>query len=293
VGLEDSYAHCRRVARRRAKNFYYAFRLLEQRRRDAMCALYAFMRRCDDVSDEPGAAGEGRRAMEQWRRELEAALSGEYRGDALWAAFHDTVRRFEIPEAYFFEMIEGVSSDLEPRRMETFEELYRYCHQVASVVGLSVVHVLGYREEAALKLAEKCGVAFQLTNILRDLKEDWERGRVYLPEEDLKRFGVRPWEKSPAFLELLRFEAARARGYYEESRALPGMVEPSGRGALWALIEIYRRLLERVERAGYRVLEGRVRLPVWEKWWVAARGMRGENVSVRFFRGGSWRGRSV
>ncbi len=275
VGLEESYAHCRRVARRRAKNFYYAFRLLDRPRHDAMCALYAFMRRCDDASDEPGAAAEGRRAIEQWRRELEAALEGEYGAHPVWPALHDTVRRFQIPHAYFFEMVEGVASDLAPRRMGTFEELYRYCYQVASVVGLSVVHVLGFRAAGALALAEKCGVAFQLTNILRDLKEDWERGRVYVPHEDLKRFGVAPWEATPAFLELLRFEAGRARGYYEESRPLLELVEPSGRGSLWTLIEIYRRLLGRVEKTGYGVLERRVRVPAWEKWLVVARGAGG------------------
>ena len=273
-GLKQSYAYCRRVARRRAKNFYYAFRLLDRQRHDALCALYAFMRRCDDASDEAGAAGEGRRAIEQWRGELAGALWGDCGGHPVWPAFADTVRRHGIPHAYFFEMIEGVASDLEPRRVETFEELYRYCYRVASVVGLSVVHVLGFESQEALPLAEKCGVAFQLTNILRDLKEDWERGRVYVPHEDLRRFGVRPWEATPAFLELLRFEAARARGYYEAARPLLELVAPSGRGALWALIEIYRRLLERVEQAGYGVLERRVELPAWEKWWVAAKGAR-------------------
>lgn len=271
VALEESYAHCRRVARRRAKNFYYAFRLLDRRRHDGLCALYAFMRRCDDASDEPGETAERRRAIQQWRRGLAAALEGDYGEEAEWPALHDTVRRFDIPQAYFFAMLEGVASDLEPRRMRTFEELYGYCYQVASVVGLSVVHVLGFQGEEALGLAEKCGVAFQLTNILRDLKEDWERGRIYVPHEDLERFGVKPWERTAGFLELLRFEAGRARKYYEESRPLLGMVEASGRRSLWALIEIYRRLLERVERAGYGVLEGRVRVPVWEKWWVAAR----------------------
>jgi phytoene synthase len=269
VLLEQSYSYCRRVARRRARNFYYAFVLLDRAERRAMCALYAFMRRCDDLSDEPGAA---RAAIEVWRAELEAALEGRYSSHPLWPAFHDSVRRYGIPREYFFEMIEGVRSDLEPRRVETFEELYRYCHQVASVVGLAVIHILGFRSPQALPLAEKCGVAFQLTNILRDLREDAGRGRVYVPAEDLERFGVTPWERTPAFLELLRFEAARARSYYEESRLLLGLVEPSRRRFLWTLIELYRRLLERVERAGYEVLDRRVSLPVWEKAFLVARG---------------------
>ena len=272
AGLRESYAHCVRVARRRARNFYYAFVLLDRPRHEAMCALYAFMRRCDDLSDEPGLAEGGRAAIERWRAELEAALEGRYSGHAVWPAFHDAVRRHRIPRQYFFEMIDGVASDLEPRRVKTFEELYRYCYQVASVVGLAVIHILGLRSRDALPLAEKCGVAFQLTNILRDLVEDAERGRVYVPEEDLRRFGVEPWERTPAFLELLKFEVARARGYYQESRPLLEMVESARRGALWALIEIYRRLLERVERAGYGVLDRRVRLPLWEKCWVVLRG---------------------
>jgi len=269
TSLEESYAHCVQVARRRARNFYYAFVLLDRARRQSMCALYAFMRRCDDLSDEPGAVAS---AIERWRGELVEALAGRYSGHPVWPAFHDTVRRHQIPHEYFFEMIEGVASDLEPRRVKTFEELYRYCYQVASVVGLAVIHVLGFRSEEALPLAEKCGVAFQLTNILRDLREDAERGRVYVPEEDLRRFGVTPWERTPAFLGLVKFEATRARAYYAESRPLLDMVEPSGRGSLWALIEIYRRLLERVERAGFEVLARRIRLPLWEKCWVVARG---------------------
>lgn len=270
--LEQSYAHCRRVARRRARNFYYAFVLLEPAQRRAMCALYAFMRRCDDLSDEPGAA---RAAIELWRAELEAALEGRYSSHPLWPAFCDSVRRYGIPREYFFEMIEGVRSDLEPRRIQTFEELYRYCYQVASVVGLAVIHILGFRSQEALPLAEKCGVAFQLTNILRDLREDAGRGRVYVPAEDLERFGVAAWERTPAFVELLRFEAARARRYYEESRPLLDLVAPSGRRFLWALIELYRRLLERVERAGYAVLDRRVGLSVWEKCRVVLRGRFG------------------
>jgi len=267
--LEESYGYCRGVARRRARNFYYAFVLLDRPRREALCALYAFMRRCDDLSDEPGA---GASAIARWREELAEALEGRYSGHPVWPAFHNTVCRYGIPREYFFEMVEGVASDLKPRQIHTFEELRRYCYQVASVVGMSVIHILGFRSAEALGLAETCGMAFQLTNILRDLKEDLERGRVYVPAEDLTRFRVRPWERTPAFLELVRFEVARARRYYEESRPLLDLVEPSGRRSLWALIEIYRRLLERVEKAGYGVLERRVRLPAWEKCWVVARG---------------------
>ena len=202
-----------RVARSRAKNFYYSFLLLSKPQRNAMCAIYAFMRYCDDLSDDPGA---NRAAIERWRAEMEDALEGRFSEHPVWPAFHHTVRRFGIPHEYFRAMIDGVLSDLEPRRFETFDELYRYCYQVASVVGLTIIHIFGFDTRTALPLAEKCGVAFQLTNILRDIREDAALGRIYLPAEDLRRFGVteddlRAGNRNEAFLRLMRFEAARAR----------------------------------------------------------------------------------
>ncbi|MBI1785983.1 MAG: phytoene/squalene synthase family protein [Acidobacteria bacterium] len=267
LSLEDSYRHCRQVARRRAKNFYYSFLLLPRQQRDAMCAIYAFMRYCDDLSDEPGAA---REPLLEWRRALDRALEGECAGHPTLPAFHDTVRRYAIPGRYFHDLIDGVTSDLEPRRIRTFEELYRYCYQVASVVGLSIVHIFGFSSPEALQLAEKCGVAFQLTNILRDVREDAERGRVYLPAEDLERFGVDPGalRRTPQFLELMRFETARARQYYRESAPLIGMVVRRSRSSLWALIAIYSRLLDKIERSDFDVLSGRISLSMAEKLWI-------------------------
>src|SRR6266851_6594836 len=187
--LAESYAFCRRVARTRAKNFYYSFVLLPGEQRNAMCAIYAFMRYCDDLSDEPGASLE---PLERWRCALVDALAGKFDAYPAWPAFYHTVERYRIPNAYFFQVIEGVKSDLEPRQLATFDELYRYCYQVASVVGLTTIHVLGFDSPEALPLAEKCGVAFQLTNILRDIGEDAARGRIYLPAEDLDRFDYPP-----------------------------------------------------------------------------------------------------
>ncbi|MBX9603083.1 MAG: phytoene/squalene synthase family protein [Bryobacteraceae bacterium] len=268
--LHESYAYCTGVARSRAKNFYYSFLLLDADRRKAMCAVYAFMRYCDDLSDDLAIADRAG-AIARWSQDLEGALAGQVDSHPLWPAFHDTVRRYRIPHEYFREMIAGVSSDLEPRRMETFDELYRYCYQVASVVGLTIIHIFGFEDRKALELAEKCGVAFQLTNILRDVKEDAALGRVYLPGEDLRRFGVTGFTRGPQFRELMRFEAARARGYYEESRALVDLVHPGTRASLRALIAIYRRLLERIEAADYDVLSRRIRLPAWEKLYCLAR----------------------
>ncbi len=275
--IDESYEYCRRVARSRAKNFYYSFVLLSAQQRKAMCAIYAFMRYCDDLSDEPGAT---RTAIDRWRNEMEEALQGRFSGHALWPAFHHTVRRFGIPHEYFREMIEGVASDLEPRRFDTFDQLYRYCYQVASVVGLTTIHIFGFDTRSALPLAEKCGVAFQLTNILRDIREDAERGRVYLPYEDLERFGVteedlRTGNRSEAFLRLMQFEAARARAYYDESQPLLDLIHQRSRPSLWALVSIYSQLLERIERTNYDVFTRRVRLSSFEKSWIVVRALVG------------------
>jgi phytoene synthase len=274
---DRSYEYCRRVARRRAKNFYYSFVLLSRPQRRAMCAIYAFMRYCDDLSDEPGAT---RGAIERWRAEMEEALAGRFSGHPVWPAFYHTVRRFGIPHQYFREMIAGVFSDLEPRAFETFDELYRYCYQVASVVGLTTIHIFGFDTRSALPLAEKCGVAFQLTNILRDVREDAERGRIYLPAEDLRRFGVtaedlRAGRRSEPFQRLMAFEAERARAYYNESQPLLDLIHPRSRKSLWALIAIYSRLLERIEESGFDVFRQRVRLPLWEKSWIVWRALVG------------------
>ena len=273
--IRRSYAYCRRVARQRAKNFYYSFLLLSGTQRNAMCAIYAFMRYCDDLSDEPGA---NRAAIDRWRAELEEALVGRFSSHPVWPAFHHAVKRFGIPHEYFREMIEGVASDLEPRELETFDQLYRYCYQVASVVGLTIIHIFGFDTRRALPLAEKCGVAFQLTNILRDIREDAERGRIYLPAEDLRRFGVsagdlRAGRRSPALFELMRFEGARARAYYNESLPLLDLIHPRSRRSLWALITIYSRLLERIEGTGYDVFSRRVRLSAAEKSWIVMRAL--------------------
>jgi len=275
--VDESYQYCVRVARSRAKNFYYSFVLLSAQQRKAMCAIYAFMRYCDDLSDEPGAT---RAPIERWRAELEDAFEGRLGDHPVWPAFQHTVRRFGIPHDYFRRMIDGVTSDLEPRRFETFDELYRYCYQVASVVGMTIIHIFGFDTRSALPLAEKCGVAFQLTNILRDVREDAERGRIYFPEEDLRRFGVseddlRDGRRSEAFVTLMRFEAARARAYYDESAPLLDLIHPRSRSSLWALISIYSRLLERIEAANYDVFSRRVRLSLFEKSWIVVRAMVG------------------
>ena len=270
--LPASYAFCERVARSQAKNFYYSFLLLAPAQRRAMCAMYAFMRYCDDLSDDD-AIRDRAAAIARWRGDLEAALRGEPPDHPVWPAFHDAVERYRIPHQYFFDMIEGVSSDLEPRRIRTFAELYDYCYHVASVVGLTIIHIFGFENPEALKLAEKCGVAFQLTNILRDVREDAEKDRIYLPEEDLARFQVDPRDLrgplcSARLRDLLAFEAERARAYYREASPLTGMIHRGSRPSLRALIGIYSRLLDRIAASGYEVLSRRIRVPAWQKVWI-------------------------
>jgi phytoene synthase len=275
--LDESYAFCRGVARNRAKNFYYSFVLLPHEQRDAVCAIYAFMRYCDDLSDEPGAS---RERLEQWGCALVDALAGKFDAYAAWPAFHDTVQRYRVPHDYFFQIIEGVMSDLEPHGFVSFEDLYRYCYQVASVVGMTIIHIFGFESPDALSLAEKCGVAFQLTNILRDIGEDAGRGRIYLPAEDMERFGVtvddlKNGRRSPEFLRLMQFEAARARSYYEQSKPLVEMVGKRSRPALRALIGIYARLLHRIEERDFDVFSKRVSLGAAEKCWIVMRAWSG------------------
>jgi len=277
ISLAESQAHCRSVAKTRARNFYYSFVLLTPERKNAMCAVYAFMRYCDDLSDEPGATHS---AMDRWRDALTEALAGRPDSSPVWPAFLDAVATYRIPHRYFYDMIEGVASDLETRTFEKFDELYQYCYRVASVVGLTTIHIFGFDSAAALPLAEKCGIAFQLTNILRDIREDAGLGRVYLPSEDLARFGVTPDAlkaalRTDAFAALMDFEIARARNYYQESAPLIDLIHEESRGSMRALIAIYSGLLERIAETPSDVLTRRISLPATEKVWIVLRSALG------------------
>jgi 15-cis-phytoene synthase len=277
TSLRDSYKWCEQVARTQAKNFYYSFLLLSTQKRKAMCAMYAFMRYCDDLSDAEGVADRAG-SIAQWRADLEKALSGQPPAPhPLWPAFIDAVSRYQIPHKYFFEMIDGVSSDLDPRFIATFTELYNYCYHVASVVGLVIIHIFGFESPEALALAEKCGIAFQLTNILRDVGEDRGNGRIYLPREDFERFGVSPDSFQPheKFRSLLKYQGQRARAYYRDSAPLIGLIDKDSRASMRALIGIYARLLDRIEEANYEVLKQRIRVPTVEKAFILARSLLG------------------
>ncbi len=270
--LSRSYAYCEQVARREAGNFYPAFRLLPRPQRRGMCALYAFLRIADDLSDGPGDGADKRRLLADWRRGLFESLQGHYR-HRLHAALHHTVVSHHIPTEYLEDVLDGVEMDLEPVVYATFDDLRRYCYRVASAVGLACLHIWGSRHERAKEYAASAGIAFQLTNILRDLGEDAERGRVYLPREELARFGydaarLRRGQRDDAFHDLMRFQVARARSYYEACWPLAPLLPCAGRAVFLMLARTYRALLDAIERRGYDVFSQRARVPAWRKWWL-------------------------
>jgi len=279
--LESAYAECRGIARREAKNFYYAFIALPERRRNAICAIYAFMRKADDLADDESIGREERRRrLDAWLADWRGVCHGGDSSDLVFLAVRDAVEHFQIPLNLLDELIAGVTMDLEtetgtgPDTYATFADLYRYCYLVASVVGLVCIRIFGYQDQRAEKLAEKTGIAFQLTNILRDVAEDAERNRVYLPLEDLAAHGValeallhrRPGSgPSDAERALLREIGERAEKFYQAGMELMPPIDAESRPALWVLVSIYHALLKRIEKADYDVFSKRVSVPTAEK----------------------------
>ena len=298
--VADSYEHCHRIARASHSNFYYAFFLLPKPKRDALAALYAFMRLIDDVSDEAQGLVAKQRGLARWRTALDQAITGEeqvFDGNAAMAspatalsgaaevlpALLDTMRRYNMPVRYLHDLISGAEMDLTIRFYPTFDRLREYCYRVAGTVGLTCAHVFGFTDARALDLAEKLGLAFQLTNIIRDVHEDYELGRVYLPEEDLARYGVSPEdfgrdEVTLGIHELLRFESDRAWQLYEEGSALLGLIEPDSRSALWLLAHTYSALLGRIEALGFAVFGEKIHLSKAEKMVFMAKARFGQHT---------------
>jgi phytoene synthase len=295
--LSMAYVVCRGVARSQAKNFYYAFLALPRHKRNSLCAVYAYMRHADDISDDPGLSLDQRRFwLQAWSDSLRRAVEGEPGDDPIIMALADTQSRFKIPLELFEQLIAGTAMDLQFAAAavtesagapvvpyKTFDELYRYCYHVASVVGLVCIHIFGYKNPEAESLAEQTGVAFQLTNIIRDVREDAAMGRVYIPEEDFERFQRSPSElslaklnngfQSSTFVPLLEFEAQRARQFYQAAEKLIPLIDDDSRPCLWALVEIYRRLLDKIEARNYNVFQEKVRLTVPEKLSVLSQGL--------------------
>jgi len=285
TSLDESYAVCARAARRAASNFYYTFFLLPGEQRRAMCAVYAYLRELDDIGDGPlvttpsalpDFATQARlELLEAARSEFVAALAGTPRGPILPAVI-DTIRRFAIPAEYFTAVMDGVAMDLLGRRYATWDELSEYCYRVASVVGLICLHIWRFRDEAAFAPARDCGLAFQLTNILRDLGEDARRGRVYLPDDDLRQCGY-PREEllegrvNAGFQRLLDLETDRARRLYESAAVLPRYLNRSGARMCTAMHATYRALLDEVHAHGAELFSRRIRVTRWRKLRIAAR----------------------
>ncbi len=286
--LDRAYAECRAIAKREAKNFYYAFVALPRPRRDAICAIYAFMRKADDLSDDESVSrDERRRKLDAWMADWHRASSGAETPDLVFIAVRDAIARFNIPLALLDELVAGTTMDLdhsdgELQTFATFDDLYRYCYLVASVVGLVCIRIFGYKDSRAEKLAEETGVAFQLTNILRDISEDAGRGRVYLPLEELAAHGMeletcKNWADriGPTANDRALFAsiAARAENYYKSARELLPLIDRESRPALWVLVRIYHRLLIRIRRAHYDVFSRRISVPTFLKLEILAVGL--------------------
>jgi phytoene synthase len=287
--LIEAYAACRDIARREAKNFYYAFRALNRERRNAICAVYAFMRQADDISDDESLNRDQRRQnLDAWLAEWRCVCRGGKSSNPAFIATWDATERFNIPLQHLDELVAGVAMDLDraasnaPDTYATFDDLYRYCYLVASVVGLVCIRIFGYSDPRAEKLAEETGIAFQLTNILRDVPEDAARRRIYLAQQDLATYhlttelllkrapGAPPNEEERTVLALY---ASRAEKYYQSAAELLPLINPESRPALWVLVSIYHALLKRIERADFNVFTKRASVPTVHKLAILFIGM--------------------
>ena len=284
--LDIAYDHCQQVAKEHAKNFYYAFRTLPIRKRRAIYAAYAICRLWDDIADDDAPLSEKRRMFAETRRTLADTLSPpsdidpQRRSSPLLApefiALAHATSAFGIPARYYDEILDGVESDLVKDRFCNFDELRDYCYKVASVVGLICIEVFGYDDSSAVDYAVDMGIALQLTNILRDLKEDAERDRIYIPQDEMAKFGYTEEDLknevvNDRFRSLMKFQVDRARSYYGRSRPLFDMVELESRTCLRVLHEAYAAILDRIEQSGFDVFSQRIGLSTSEKLLITAR----------------------
>jgi len=271
--LAASYAQCRRFSKQSGSNFLLSFWFLPREKRQAMYALYAFFRHTDDLADEAGT--DQLAHLQAWRTQFHSAMQGDFTDPRL-PALADTICRYEIPEKYFLESIEGVETDLTRTRFADFDELHQYCYQVASAIGLSCLPVWGVRPDFDRDAAVAAGVAFQLTNILRDIHEDAQRGRIYLPLEDLRQFEVTEasllaGQLSPGLEPLMRFEIERAEKLFTKAKDLRKDLHPDGRRIFEAMTETYHNLLKQIARAPADVLQRKIQVGSWRKMKLFAR----------------------
>jgi len=289
--VSGAYEHCEMLTRRASSNFYWGFRLLPHDRRRALCAVYAFCRAADDLADEPGRDTDPRRLLARWREELERAYAGRP-VHPVGVALADTVARFAIPREHFDAVIAGVEMDLDRDRYETLEgDLAQYCYRVAGAVGLVCIEIFGYRDESARQYAVELGLAFQLTNILRDVAEDAQRGRIYLPRADLKRFGCREEDVlvghcTDAFRQVMAFESARAGEHYGRARFLLAEEDRQSLAPAEAMRLIYEQLLRRIMLRHYDVFGPKVRLTRPEKAGLAVAAWMRPHLRVLYWRAG-------
>lgn len=265
--------YCQDKAASSGSSFYYSFLFLPRHRRRAITALYAFCREVDDVVDAPVTHEISRVKLQWWKAEVER-LYADQPQHPVTRALQPAIREFDLPQEYFVEIIDGMEMDLEQQRYASFKELSLYCYRVASVVGLLSAEIFGYHDRNTLKYARDLGMAFQLTNILRDVGEDARRGRIYLPQEDLQQFGVSEQallqgKESPDFYQLMAFESNRAREYYRRAyEHLPEIDRPAQRAGL-IMSATYEGLLNELERDGFHVLNQRISLTALGKLWLA------------------------
>ncbi|MDA0262883.1 MAG: presqualene diphosphate synthase HpnD [Chloroflexi bacterium] len=284
IGLEQAYETCRTITRREAKNFYYAFLTLPPAKRRAIYAAYAFCRHCDDSVDEGTSTPAKMQALAALRSDLADTYSGRA-ASPVYVALADVARQYDIPQDYFGEVIQGVESDLVKDRFQNFEELREYCYRVASVVGLICLQIFGYRNDDAKEHAVDLGLAMQLTNIIRDVREDLDMDRVYLPQDEMARFGyseedLRNGVRNQEFLDLMEFQAKRARGYFDRGFKLLPYLSRRSRACPAVLGALYSKVLDRIEASDYDVLSSRVSLSKDEKVRITAQTWLGSMLSL-------------
>ena len=267
--------YCAAKAAQSGSSFYYSFRLLPEDRRRAITALYAYCREVDDVVDEVRDPAVAQAKLAWWRIEVAAMFDGAPQHPVA-RALVPAVRAFGLPREHFDAVIDGMAMDLTQQRYADFSDLERYCHRVAGVVGLLSARIFGYEEASTAGFAHDLGIAFQLTNIVRDVGEDARRGRIYLPQDELARFGVPPssllrLRSEPGFAALMAFQVERARGWYERAMGQLAPRDRKAQRASLAMAAIYRTLLDEIARDGYRVLDRRIALTPLRKLWIAWR----------------------
>ena len=273
--LQNSYEICTQITRSQAKNFYYAFITLPTHKRMAIYAVYAFCRYCDDLSDDK----EIKNRSEQFvslRKELKQSIDGKLTNNPIMPALIDTINKFEIPDSYFYELIDGVEMDLAKSRFITFEELKEYCYKVASIVGLISINIFGYKDAKANQYAIDLGIAMQLTNIMRDLQEDSERDRIYIPQDEMAQFGYKETDMlngqiNNNFRQLMQFQVERARSYFDSGINLLDFLQDDAIGCTAILHKLYSRILDRIEKKEYDVFSNRVSLTGFEKIMIMSR----------------------